>query len=1076
MDSFTPQSAQDHLFSSNINSSWSDSSLVDLLGTAKTASPLAPTAVDPIFTTAQLTSSNSTDSSYPNSNLSSSFKTSSFSAIDRALSREGNGSQFTQAVNNLLKEFFTKDNYLTNLKTAFGNGIDTKVAADIAHQATTANSLILPVVEILTQKQLNGAEGGFDATNHKIYLAKEIVATGNLKTIASVAIEEIGHYLDTQLNTQDAAGDEGQIFEQLVNGQAFTTSQLAAMQAEDDRSTIYINGQATTIEQATGDNGIYTVDKSGNITIDFLADAGLYKNQMAIFSLTGMESLVPGSVEFIKEAASRALSGIKGYVAIDDGADAGKFNLEANTNQGKYQGSKAFKFAAGDKVALMMVPNGTIQEIFNNPSLSADKRPLFSIDGANPGSFKQLAKAANHMVAWEDIRRDAKSDADFNDLVFQINGTLGTGSIDLQSIAPKAIWQDSAVGKEMNTYAARELVESTNPPAFRITLVNDTGTNFTDRITNDPSVKFRIFDGGNPVSVIAQFVGSLKSADLIQLVKPNESTILDRVLLEEIYGGKLIDGSYELNISTTDNLGQTGATNLKFTLDTTIPAKPTIVLDAASDSATKGDSRTENTAVTLTGKADASTVLTVFQNGAKTPIKTVTTDAEGNYRLTDINLAEGVNSFSVEAIDIAGNTNNTIQEIRRIAKDDAVITWNQILLSAIATGKTPPPVASRAMAMVETAVFDAVNNIAKKYQSYAITDAAPVETDAAATAIEAEAAAVEAAYTVLSKLFASQQATFDTARTTSLAAIADGQAKTDGLAFGKLIADKVIAARVDDGSATKVPYTPGTNPGNWQPTAVVTNSDGTTTPAPGVLPQWGNVKTFGILQADIATNRPAAPPALTSDQYATDFNQVKELGATASTTRTADQTEIAKFWADGGGTFTPPGHWNQIAQDVARDKFNSLVDNARLFAALNIAEADAAICCWDTKYTYSLWRPITAIRKADTDGNDKTTADTAWTSLLTTPNFPSYTSGHSTFSGAGAAVLTKFYGDNYKFSTTSPGLAGVTRSFTSFTQAADEAGMSRIYGGIHFMSDNTAGLVAGKKVGDYIALNLFKAA
>jgi PAP2 superfamily len=187
-----------------------------------------------------------------------------------------------------------------------------------------------------------------------------------------------------------------------------------------------------------------------------------------------------------------------------------------------------------------------------------------------------------------------------------------------------------------------------------------------------------------------------------------------------------------------------------------------------------------------------------------------------------------------------------------------------------------------------------------------------------------------------------------------------------------------------------------------------------------------------------------------------------------------EQTEIAKFWADGAGTFTPPGHWNQIAQDVARDNFNSLVDNARLFATLNVAQADAAICCWDTKYTYSFWRPITAIRNADKDGNDQTTLDTSWTSLLTTPNFPSYTSGHSTFSAAAAAVLTNFYGNNYKFSTTGPGLPGVTRSFTSFDKAAEEAGMSRIYGGIHFMSDNTAGLAAGKQVGEHITANLFK--
>jgi membrane-associated phospholipid phosphatase len=618
-------------------------------------------------------------------------------------------------------------------------------------------------------------------------------------------------------------------------------------------------------------------------------------------------------------------------------------------------------------------------------------------------------------------------------------------------------------------------------PQIAVGLQNDTGISNSDRITQNASIQGTIKDNSRIRQVYAQLDNG-KSYSITSELDRRGKFVLDRSDIQWINGGnQLTDGQHTIKITAADVFGNKSTSTLNFTLDTIAPTKATIALDLASDSGTIGDYRTNNDLVTLTGTADANTQLKISQHnsitGYSSPIKTVTTDANGNYQLSGVKLAQGMNSFSIRAKDLAGNTSTSSQDIRRIAKDDAVITWNQILLNTIATTKTAPPVAARAMAMVETAVFDAVNNIVHKYQNYSITATAPIAANCAATAIEAEAAAVEAAYTVLTSLFASQTATFNTARDTSLSTIANGQAKTDGLAFGKSIADKVIASRIDDGSAIKVPYTPGTSPGAWQPTAtvVVINPDGTTTtsPAPAVLPQWGSVKTFGIPQADVVNNRPTPPPALTSEQYATEFNQVKELGAANSTTRTADQTEIAKFWADGAGTFTPPGHWNQIAQDVARDNFNSLVDNARLFAALNVAQADAAISCWDTKYTYNFWRPITAIRQADTDTNAGTTADTSWTSLLATPNFPSYTSGHSTFSGAGAAILTSLYGDNYKFSTTGPGLPGVTRSFTSFNQAAEEAGMSRIYGGIHFMSDNTTGLAAGKRIGEYISDNLF---
>jgi hypothetical protein len=213
---------------------------------------------------------------------------------------------------------------------------------------------------------------------------------------------------------------------------------------------------------------------------------------------------------------------------------------------------------------------------------------------------------------------------------------------------------------------------------------------------------------------------------------------------------------------------------------------------------------------------------------------------------------------------------------------------------------------------------------------------------------------------------------------------------------------------------------------------------------------------------------------LTSAEYARDFEEVRTLGSRDSIARTPEQTQVAYFWADGAGTVTPPGHWNRIARTVARSAGRSVHDNARLFALLNAALADAAVVCWDMKFTCNLWRPITAIHEADTDGNDQTTRDPNWRSLLDTPPFPSCTSGHSTFSSAAAEVLALFFGrDAMGFSDTS-GAQPTIRTYASFSQAAEEAGRSRIYAGIHFQFDNEAGLKSGRAVARYIFDNHLK--
>jgi hypothetical protein len=214
------------------------------------------------------------------------------------------------------------------------------------------------------------------------------------------------------------------------------------------------------------------------------------------------------------------------------------------------------------------------------------------------------------------------------------------------------------------------------------------------------------------------------------------------------------------------------------------------------------------------------------------------------------------------------------------------------------------------------------------------------------------------------------------------------------------------------------------------------------------------------------------PPALDSAEYAASFVEVKALGRATDSTRTEDQSEIALFWVNGPGTATPPGHWNSIAQLIAEQEGNTLAENARLFALLNLALADAAIASWDNKFFYNDWRPVTAIPAADTDGNDATTPDAEWLPFIPTPPFPDYTSGHSTFSGAGAKVLELFYGmDEIPFSTSSDGLPSVERSYDSFSQAADESGKSRVYGGIHWQYSNEDGLGSGRALAEHVVAN-----
>jgi hypothetical protein len=383
--------------------------------------------------------------------------------------------------------------------------------------------------------------------------------------------------------------------------------------------------------------------------------------------------------------------------------------------------------------------------------------------------------------------------------------------------------------------------------------------------------------------------------------------------------------------------------------------------------------------------------------------------------------------------------------IGTLAHADVVTDWNSAALGAIRDGHTPPPIASRSLSILHISIYDAVNGIARTHEPYLVQSAVPASASR-------EAAASAAAHQALVDLFPAFAASFDTLHAAILASIPDGPHKTAGIVWGEFVANQILAARANDGSDAIVPPPSGSGPGVWVPTP----------PSflPYLLPQWGFVRPFGMSSS--SQFRPPGPPSLDSERYAADYEEVKELGAVVGSTRTEEQTEIALFWADGAGTETPPGHWNSIAQIIAAAQTNTLEENARLLAHLNIAMADAAICAWDAKYTFDFWRPVTAIAFAEPELN--------WMSFIVTPPFPDYVSGHSTFSGAAATVLALFYGtDDLPFTTGSDFLPDVYRSFPTCLAAAEEAAMSRLYGGIHFRSANEDGLQAGISIGEWTA-------
>jgi len=370
--------------------------------------------------------------------------------------------------------------------------------------------------------------------------------------------------------------------------------------------------------------------------------------------------------------------------------------------------------------------------------------------------------------------------------------------------------------------------------------------------------------------------------------------------------------------------------------------------------------------------------------------------------------------------------------------DDPVLFWNDLAIKSIALS---PPAQARAIAMMNTAVYDAVNRARNGHGTY-------YNQGVSAPGGNVRAAAAQAAHDVLVAVNPSKAADYDSALASSLAQIGNSAAKSNGIATGAAYASAMLAARSNDGSTAVVNYVPGSLPGQWRPTPPAYG--------PAAVPQWGGVTPF--LMTSGSQFRPGPPPALDSAEYLAAYNEVKEIGSANSMTRSADQTLSALFWDQSNGTT-----WIRIGVDVIADDGLSTFGNAQVMAKLSTAVADSLIAGFDAKYAYNFWRPVTAIREGDMDGIAGTIGDPNWTPLFGTPAHPSYVSTHSMQSGAASTVLLSLVQDQAFCNTIGPDM----RCFSGIGEAAQDAANSRLWGGIHFRFDNEIGLATGQAIGQW---------
>ncbi|GEP44020.1 vanadium-dependent haloperoxidase [Brevifollis gellanilyticus] len=369
------------------------------------------------------------------------------------------------------------------------------------------------------------------------------------------------------------------------------------------------------------------------------------------------------------------------------------------------------------------------------------------------------------------------------------------------------------------------------------------------------------------------------------------------------------------------------------------------------------------------------------------------------------------------------------------AKAGVVEDWNEAFLNAVRKETPPPCLVSRNLPIFHCAVYRAVKaGVEQKLDEAQMQQVAHLACRQGFLAF----------FPSQTKMVEKLDASVDVSQVDpKIRAIVDEAVK------------RTLKEREGDGSSTTINYIPSDKPGQWRRTPPAFR--------PPEFPHWAKVKPFVV--DDVTKFRAPPPPALDSSLYAEEVNEVRELGGKESKTRTAEQTMIAKFWADFSYTSSPAGHWNEIAREMCRSKKLPLAESARFFALLNSTLADTCITIWDTKYHYNFWRPVTAIRRADEDGNDATTADPKWEPLLKTPPHPDYVSGHSGISAAAATIMEHQFGkEGISFEASSDDVKETKRRFTSFQDCANEIARSRVYGGIHYSSAGEFGLKLGRSI------------
>ena len=391
------------------------------------------------------------------------------------------------------------------------------------------------------------------------------------------------------------------------------------------------------------------------------------------------------------------------------------------------------------------------------------------------------------------------------------------------------------------------------------------------------------------------------------------------------------------------------------------------------------------------------------------------------------------------------------------ARADVVLDWNNIAADTITANGGNPFDGARYFAIVQLAVFEAVNSITGNYKPYLGTIVAP-------PGASPYAAAAQAAHDVLVTYFSASQATLDQQLAASLAVIPNGQSKLDGIATGQAAAAAMIALRASDGSAPPRFYPPGRSvPGAWQPTPTCPVINDV---AMGAFFHWQDVTPFGI--ADAHAYRLGRPPELTSNQYAKDYNEVMTVGSLNSNARPQDRADVVLFYAS-----TPP--WvvfNQAARQLAQERYHSLSENARVLAVLNMAISDSLVASFYNKYHYVFWRPETAIHAGDADRNPKTTGDSTFLPFISTPCFPSYPSNHGSGSNAGAEVLRRFYGAaGHLITLSNPAIPNIVLQYKSLKQITNDISDARVYGGFHFRFDQDAGAILGRTIATAVYKN-----